>query len=112
MQARHQMRAGQALHAIDLAKQDLVQRDQPVTLIYKAAGIYLTVRGKAVDNGTDGDVVNAVNLQSKRTVTGVVVGRGQIEISPVMPRQVASAVPAAPADTADTHDVHVSPKAE
>ncbi len=31
-----------------------------VTLIYEAAGLYLTMRGKALDNGTEGDVVNVI----------------------------------------------------
>ena len=42
----------------DLAKPDLVQRDQNVTLIYEVPGLYLTVRGKAIESGTEGDVVN------------------------------------------------------
>ena len=81
MQARKQLRAGQALKTADLARPDLVQRDQSVTLIYEAAGLYLTARGKAVEGGTEGDVVNVLNLQSKRTITGVVTGRGQVTIS-------------------------------
>ena len=80
MQARRQMRAGQALKGADVAKPDLVQRDQGVTLIYETAGIYLTVLGKALEAGTEGDVVNVTNLQSKRTVSGVVVGRGRVAI--------------------------------
>src|SRR5712671_1172896 len=52
MQARKQLRAGQALRVADLARPDLVQRDQNVTLIYEAAGLYITVRGKAMDSGT------------------------------------------------------------
>jgi len=80
MQARKQMRAGQAVKAIDLGKPDLVSRDQSVTLIYEAPGLHLTGRGKAVDSGTDGDVVNVVNLQSKRTVQGVVIGPGQVSV--------------------------------
>ena len=94
MQTRRQMRAGQALRTTDLTKPDLVVRDQAVTLIYKAAGIYLTVRGKATEAGTEGDVVSVLNLQSKRTVSGVVVGRGQVSVSPaapVIPRRLASA---------------------
>jgi flagella basal body P-ring formation protein FlgA len=81
MQARRQLRAGQALRLADLAKADLVQRDQPVTLIYQTAGLYLTVRGKAIDGGAEGDVVSVVNLQSKRTVTGTVIGRGQVSVA-------------------------------
>ncbi|HEY3148385.1 MAG TPA: flagellar basal body P-ring formation chaperone FlgA, partial [Dongiaceae bacterium] len=86
MQARRQLRAGQAIRAADLAKPDLVQRDQNVTLIYEAPGIYLTMRGKALDNGTEGDVVNVMNLQSKRMLSGTVIGRGQVSITPPAPR--------------------------
>jgi flagella basal body P-ring formation protein FlgA len=86
MQARRQLRAGQAIRAADLSKPDLVQRDQNVTLIYDAPGIYLTMRGKALDNGTEGDVVNVMNLQSKRTLSGTVTGRGQVSITPPAPR--------------------------
>jgi flagellar basal body P-ring formation protein FlgA len=86
MQARKQLRAGQALKVADLAKPDLVQRDQSVTLIYEAVGLYLTIRGKALEGGTEGDVVSVLNLQSKRTVSGVVVGRGQVSISVPTPR--------------------------
>src|SRR5260221_649132 len=91
MQARKQLRAGQALRVTDLAKPDLVQRDQNVTLIYEAVGLYLTIRGKALEGGTEGDVVSVLNLQSKRTVSGVVVGRGQVSISVPTPRLPAAA---------------------
>jgi flagella basal body P-ring formation protein FlgA len=82
MQARRQLRAGQAIKTADLVKPDLVQRDQNITLIYEVPGIYITMRGKALDNGTEGDVVNVMNLQSKRTLSGTVIGRGQVSISP------------------------------
>jgi flagella basal body P-ring formation protein FlgA len=95
MQARRQLRAGQALRAADLTKPDLVTRDQNVTLIYESSGLYLTIRGKALEGGTEGDVVNVLNLQSKRTVSGVVVGRGQVSVAISTPR----AAPAADAPT-------------
>jgi flagella basal body P-ring formation protein FlgA len=81
MQARRPLRPGQALRVSDLAKPDLVQRDQAVTLVYESAGLYLTIRGKALEAGTEGDVVNVLNLQSKRTVSGVVTGRGQVSVA-------------------------------
>lgn len=86
MQVRKQMRVGQAIKAIDIGKPDLVTRDQSVTLIYEAPGIYLTGRGKAVESGTQGDVVNVTNLQSKRTVQGTVVGPGQVAVMIAAPR--------------------------
>jgi flagellar basal body P-ring formation protein FlgA len=102
MQARRQLRAGQALKTADLAKPDLVQRDQSVTLIYETAGLYLTMRGKALENGTEGDVVNVMNLQSKRTVSGVVTGRGQVSISVATPRPGPSADATSSLDAAES----------
>jgi flagella basal body P-ring formation protein FlgA len=78
---------GQILRMADLAKADLVQRDQNVSLIYEAPGIYLTMRGKAIDAGTEGDTVSVMNLQSKRVVQGIVSGPGQVTMSPVVPRR-------------------------
>jgi len=95
MQVRRPMRATQALRSADLVKPDLVQRDQNITLIYQSAGLYLTTRGKALDNGTDGDTVNVLNPQSNRTITGVVTGRGQVTIEIATPRAVATSEPAA-----------------
>jgi flagellar basal body P-ring formation protein FlgA len=91
MQARRQLRAGQALRVADLAKPDLVTRDQNVTLIYESSGLYLTIRGKALEGGSEGDVVNVLNLQSKRTVSGIVVGRGQVSVAITAPRLPAAA---------------------
>jgi flagellar basal body P-ring formation protein FlgA len=91
MQMRKQLRAGQVLKVADLGKPDLVLRDQDVTLTLQTAGLYLTVRGKALDTGAEGDVVNVLNLQSKRTVSGVVIGRGQVAITTPSPRFEATA---------------------
>ena len=120
MQARKQLRAGQALKIADLAKPDLVQRDQSVTLIYESTGLFLTILGKALEGGTEGDVVNVMNLQSKRTVSGVVTGRNQVSISTprLLPTaaettsSLAPALSAAPIAIATNATSSVSPKAE
>ena len=121
MQMRKAMRAGQPLKTADLARPDLVQRDEDVTLIYDSAGIYLTVHGKAVESGTEGDTVNVLNLQSKRTVSGVVIGRRQVAIALPMPRLAAAAETTASigntkndgiASLADRHDAQPPQKAE
>ena len=121
MQARRQLRAGQSVRVADLAKPDLVQRDQNVTLIYDTPGLYLTVRGKALEGGTEGDVVNVMNLQSKRTVSGAVTGRGQVSITVATPRpappvldttsSLGAAEQAAPVSVAKLSS-SVAPKAE
>ncbi len=121
MQARRQLRAGQALKVADLVKPDLVQRDQTVTLIYESPGLYLTIRGKALEGGTEGDVVSVLNLQSKRTVSGTVIGRGQVAVSVATPRLPATAdvtsslqsnQAAAPVALAAGNNPPVAPKTE
>lgn len=107
MQMRRQLRAGQALRAADLAKPDLVQRDDNVTLIYESAGLYLTIRGKALDNGAEGDAVSVLNLQSKRTISGVVIGRGQVAITVATPRLPLAADPST-VGSADTASISVA----
>jgi flagella basal body P-ring formation protein FlgA len=108
MQMRRAARAGQPLRVADLAKPDLVQRDQAVIVIFETAGLYLTTRGKALDNGTEGDVVSVVNIQSKRTVTGTVTGRGQvtIQVATPQPAPASDRAEAAPAPTALASDTH------
>jgi flagella basal body P-ring formation protein FlgA len=125
MQMRKQLRSGQVLKLADLGKPDLVQRDDSVTLIYETTGLYLTMRGKALESGTDGDTVSVLNLQSKRAVSGVVIGRGQVAIAVAAPRLVAGAEAtstlastlgatetAAPVSVAATTPAQTSSKAE
>jgi len=120
MQMRRGLRAGQPLRAADLGKPDLVQRDDNVTLIYEASGIYLTMRGKAIEAGTEGDTVTVLNLQSKRTISGTVIGRAQVAIAVPTPRlsapDVTSSIGAAdteaPVSLASRNNAQTTSKAE
>lgn len=80
MQLRRPMRAGAPIRVADIAKPEFVSRDQSVTVIYQVPGIYLTTRGKAIESGAEGDTVSVLNLQTKRTLSGVVTGRGQVTV--------------------------------
>jgi flagella basal body P-ring formation protein FlgA len=92
MQLRRPMRAGAPIRVADIAKPEFVQRDQNVTIIYQVPGLYLTTRGKAVESGTEGDTVSVLNVQTKRTLTGVVTARGQVTV-----QGVSQSAPTAPA---------------
>ena len=100
LSVRRAMRAGQILRQTDLAKPELVQRNETVTLIFEVPGIMLTSRGKALESGAEGDVVNVLNAQSKRTVQGTVTGSGTVTVISRTPRIVANTVPLATADEA------------
>jgi flagella basal body P-ring formation protein FlgA len=57
-----------------------VHRDDNVTLVYEVPGIMLTTRGKALEAGAEGDVINVLNVQSKRTVQGTVTGPNRVNL--------------------------------
>jgi flagella basal body P-ring formation protein FlgA len=77
---RSGLRAGQPLRRADLMKPQVVHRDDNVTLVYEVPGIMLTIRGKALESGAEGDVINVLNAQSKRTIQGTVTGPNRVNI--------------------------------
>ena len=93
---RHQVSAGQPLRASDLMRPEIVQRNEAVTLIYEAPGLTLTMRGKALDPGAQGDVVSVLISQSRRTVQGTVAGPARVVVRSGAPRLVSSEAGLAP----------------
>ena len=49
------------------------------------------MRGKALESGAEGDMVNVLNIQSKRTIQGVVTGPGRVTVMAGTPRAPARA---------------------
>src|SRR3954447_12690974 len=78
--ARSNVRAGQGLRTSDVMKPEIVKKNEMVLLHYEVPGIVLTMRGQALESGTEGDLVNVLNIQSKRTMQGVVTGPGRVTI--------------------------------
>jgi flagella basal body P-ring formation protein FlgA len=89
--ARTNVRAGHGLRNSDLMKPEVVKKNEMVLLHYEVPGIVLTMRGQALESGTEGDTVSVLNIQSKRTIQGVVSGPGRVTIpSPSSTRLAAS----------------------
>jgi len=92
--ARRAVRAGQTLRSADLMKAEIVQRNDTVTLHYEVPGIVLSMRGKALDSGAEGDTVSVLNIQSKRTIQGVVTAPGHVTVmAPPAPARVVARLP-------------------
>jgi flagella basal body P-ring formation protein FlgA len=90
--ARRPLRTGQTLREGDLMRAELVHRNDAVTIVYEAPGIVLTLRGKALESGAEGDAVSVLNVQSKRTVHGTVIGPGRIQVTAATPHVTGSVV--------------------
>jgi flagellar basal body P-ring formation protein FlgA len=95
--ARNTLRPGRLLRADLLTKPEAIKRNEMVTLVYQVPGISLTVRGKAVESGAEGDTISVLNEQSKRKLQGIIVGPGRVVVYAGSPQLAANTVHAAPA---------------
>jgi flagella basal body P-ring formation protein FlgA len=91
--ARIALRAGALLREQDLVRQDLVEKNSLVLVAYEAPGVSLSMRGKALEAGAMGDVINVLNVLSKRIVQATVSGRGRVTVNFATPGPMASAAP-------------------
>lgn len=60
----------------------IVRRGQPVTLVYEAPGLALTLRGRALEDAGLGQSVRVLNTSSNQTIDAVVTGPGSARASP------------------------------
>ena len=63
-------------------------------------GILLTTRGKALESGGDGDTISVMNVETKRTIQGVVSGLNRVTIMASARRMSTDVAAAAPRSVA------------
>lgn len=88
--AKRVLLANTPLRAMDVMDTPSVRRNEPVTLIYEAEGLRLSVRGKALGDAAIGASVKVLNPQSKRVLEAIVDGPGTAR---VMLSQLSARVP-------------------
>ena len=88
--ARRALRIGQVLRDSDLQRPEFVSRNEPVTITYEVPGILLTLRGQAQEAGALGDIINVLNIQSKRIVQATVIGPGRVSAGAGAPPRLAA----------------------
>ncbi|WP_417689762.1 flagellar basal body P-ring formation chaperone FlgA [Roseibium sp.] len=83
--ARQNLRANSPIARNDFERPVLVARGDKVTVTFELPGMKLTTRGQAIDEGAEGDVIDVMNLQSRRIIPATVTSRGQVRIAPSNP---------------------------
>ena len=78
--ARRPLVAERALRVSDLMKPEIVERNGNVLIHYEGTGLSLTVRGKALEAGAEGDTVQVQNLTSRKTLQATVTGPGRVTV--------------------------------
>lgn len=77
---RTNLTAGDPVKDRNLTKSVMVRRGDMVTIIAQQGGLTVTASGQAKQDGALGDTISIMNLNSKKTVTGRVVGPDRVEI--------------------------------
>lgn len=73
----------QPVLARDVGRPLLVKKGSLVTMIMRVRNMTLTSKGKALDDGSDGDTVRIANSQSKTIVETVVIGTQRVSVVPL-----------------------------
>ncbi|MEQ9640479.1 MAG: flagellar basal body P-ring formation chaperone FlgA [Alphaproteobacteria bacterium] len=78
--AKRALRAGHPVSIRELTLPRVVRKGTLVTMVLSGPGLLLTATGRALENGADGETISLINIQSKRTVQGTVIGPNQVRI--------------------------------
>jgi flagella basal body P-ring formation protein FlgA len=84
------------LRQSDLQKPEMVARNENVTITYEVPGIILTMRGQALEAGTQGDLISVLNVQSKKPIHATIIGPGRVSVAATTPRLAANTNPPPP----------------
>ncbi|MDO8839721.1 MAG: flagellar basal body P-ring formation chaperone FlgA [Parvibaculum sp.] len=80
MSPRNPARAGEPLRISDMRPPLVVEKGAQVDMTFVSGSLTLTARGRALDSGAIGDVVNVLNSRSNRTVQGIIEGPNMVRI--------------------------------
>ena len=72
---------GMAIRDSDVQRPLLVQKTALVTMVVQSGGMELTAGGRAIDAGGAGDVIQVMNVQTKKTVQATVAGPNVVQVA-------------------------------
>ncbi|MBO6679893.1 flagellar basal body P-ring formation chaperone FlgA [Parvibaculum sp.] len=80
MSPRQPARAGEPMRVSDMTPPLVVEKGAQVDMLLTSGALTLIARGRALESGAVGDVVNVLNIRSNRTIQGVIEGPNMIRV--------------------------------
>ena len=80
LEVRRAIYAGHPISQSDLGPPTLVRRNEIVTMTFRNGGIALRAEGRALGAGVSGEIVEVMNLESRRTIRAVVTGSRSVDV--------------------------------
>lgn len=78
---RRPLLPGTPLRATDVQRPELVAKGALVTMVLASPGLTLSATGRAIEAGGEGEVIQVMNVQSRKTVPATIVGHNQVQVS-------------------------------
>lgn len=80
MTPRRMVIEGKAIKVSEIEAPQIVRRGQNVTIKFKSGTMELTAMGKALENGSKGDLIRVVNANSSRTVAATITAEKEVSV--------------------------------
>lgn len=78
---RTSINPGQPVRSFDLQAPKIVKRGTGVTMVYSNGRIRLETQGKALQDGSKGDVIRVLNVSSNKTIEARITGEQTVTVS-------------------------------
>lgn len=75
------VRVGSIIEARHVQTPRLVRRNDMVTLVFKSGRLRMETKGRSLSEGGQGEMVTVLNANSRKRVSGRVIGPGQVEVT-------------------------------
>ena len=79
-EARVTLYPGRPIRPGDLGPAAIVERNQPVLLVFLKGPLTISTQGRALGRGAKGDAVRVMNVASRTTVSGVIQADGSVRV--------------------------------
>jgi flagellar basal body P-ring formation protein FlgA len=77
---RKSILSGNPVRLTDIEKPKVITRGDSVTLVFDKGGMYLTTKGRAMEDGTIGDIIKISNVSSNRQIEGRVTANKEVTV--------------------------------
>ena len=81
LEARVTLYPGQPIMPSQVGPAAIVERNQPVKLIFQQGGLIIETEARALSRGAVGDVIRVMNLSSRATISGRIQYDGSVKVS-------------------------------
>lgn len=75
------VRAGSRVEPHHLQTPRLVRRNEMVTLVFQTGRLRMETTGRSLGEGGEGDMISVMNANSRKRVSGRIIGKGRVEVT-------------------------------